>query len=244
MKSVKNKLSSKSGASMLLALVFLMFCMFVGGSVLAAATANGSRTARQKENQQAYLSQRSASLLLADLLKGDENSAMQLTIKDVVRADNTRKVTFMIHDDSEKSALQRMLYDFAVRKYALDHGLKLNEGVYEYVNFKFAGVTGVGYAPTDPPASGSVNVALTEGEKITDTLKTQYNISGYGDFELDYAVEIPAKEEGGTVTTQNSYMKLTMECYDAVGQPVTVNDVRTTTTIIRWDDPVIEKGGE
>lgn len=39
-------------------------------------------------------------------------------------------------------------------------------------------------------------------------------------------------------------MKLTMECYDAVGQPVTVNDVRTTTTIIRWDDPVIEKGGE
>ena len=90
MKSIKKKLSSNSGASMLLALVFLMFCMFVGGSVLAAASANGSRAARQKENQQAYLSQRSASLLLADLLKGDENSAMQLTLRMLSRAREER----------------------------------------------------------------------------------------------------------------------------------------------------------
>ena len=242
MKLIKKKLSSNSGASMLLALVFLMFCLFVGGSVLSAATANGSRAARQKEDQQAYLSQRSASLLLADLLKGDKDSAMQLTIKDVQQGDS-RKITFMIHEDSEKSALQRMLYDFAVRKYAAEKGLDLSKGNYVYVNFNFEEVTGVGYMPSNPAENGAISMELREDGKVTDTINANYTASGYGDFELDYAVKVSDNEQGATPEIQTSYVKLTMACYDAVGKPVTVNGVTTTTSIIRWDNPVVEKGG-
>ena len=53
---------------MLIAIVFMLFCVFIGGSVLAAATVNGSRLKKSVESEQAYLSQRSAALLIAEQL--------------------------------------------------------------------------------------------------------------------------------------------------------------------------------
>lgn len=233
MKKLKNKLSSKSGASMLLALVFLMFCMFVGGSVLAAATANGSRAARQKENQQAYLSQRSASLLLADLLKGDENSAMQLTIKDVTSS-TERTVTFTAHGKGPQSELQMMLYESEIAKYL--EPLNSDDYTPRYVNF------GTNYSYSGAPAtSGSITLSLTSGSTAIDTLVAQYDMGdpeNKDTFIIDYAVT----PEGGE--TQTSYARVLMKRYPSDPYEVTVNGVTTTTTIIRWDDPVIEKGGE
>ena len=40
MKRIKTKLHDRSGASIIIALVYLLICAFVGGTVLAAATAN------------------------------------------------------------------------------------------------------------------------------------------------------------------------------------------------------------
>ena len=176
MKSVKNKLSSKSGASMLLALVFLMFCMLVGGSVLSAATANGSRAARQKENQQAYLSQRSASLLLADMLKSTDEAAMQLTIKDVTSG-GTRTITFMAHGAGPQSEMQMLLYDIAVSDYISELGNA--EYTPGFVNFPN------NYSvPTGTIDSGTITVALNS-DKATGDVHAKYYIVG-NSFVIDY----------------------------------------------------------
>ena len=112
MQSIKRKLSSQSGGSMLLALVFLLFCLFVGGSVLASATANGGRVNDLKASQQEYLTQRSAMLLMADMLESNDGSDLQLTIKEEKISDGsteTVKVTFTIQDnDSAKSPLEKI----------------------------------------------------------------------------------------------------------------------------------------
>jgi len=65
MKKIK-KLHSTSGASLLIAMVFLLFCTCVGGAVLAAATANAGRVDALKYDQQEYLNERSAALLLKE----------------------------------------------------------------------------------------------------------------------------------------------------------------------------------
>ena len=65
---LSQKLQSKKGATLLIVIVFMMFCVFIGGSVLAAATANASRLKRSIATEQAYLSQRSAALLIAEQL--------------------------------------------------------------------------------------------------------------------------------------------------------------------------------
>ena len=92
MKQISRKLSSNSGASMILALVFMLFCMFVGGTVLAAASANGYRVAHLSDQQQ-YLDERSAAFLTAEELRLTRSnvSTHMLSINDVEQT--VQKVT-------------------------------------------------------------------------------------------------------------------------------------------------------
>lgn len=85
---IKEKLHSSKGASLIIALVFMLFCAMVGSAVLAAATANGGRVAALKSDQQEYLNQRSAATLLQDELQINKP---KLTVekKEVVRTTYT-----------------------------------------------------------------------------------------------------------------------------------------------------------
>ena len=80
MNLIKNKLQSKRGASLLIAMVFLVFAVFIGGSVLAAASANGYRI-EHLSDQQDYLNQRSAALLLAEKMELDTFANISLDAK-------------------------------------------------------------------------------------------------------------------------------------------------------------------
>lgn len=68
MNAFKRKLSSKSGASIMIALLFFLICAIVGGIVLTSATSNAGRTANLREEQQSYLSVSSAAKLVEDEL--------------------------------------------------------------------------------------------------------------------------------------------------------------------------------
>lgn len=68
MKNLFRKCRSKRGVSMIMAMLYMLVCAFVGGSVLAASTANASKVANL-QNQQAFLSQRSSVFLLTGQLK-------------------------------------------------------------------------------------------------------------------------------------------------------------------------------
>lgn len=58
MQSLKEKLHSAKGSSLLIVMVYFLLCLFVGGVVLTAATANGGRLAAMKADHQANYAQR------------------------------------------------------------------------------------------------------------------------------------------------------------------------------------------
>ncbi|MEG0115200.1 MAG: hypothetical protein RSA00_02125 [Hydrogenoanaerobacterium sp.] len=66
---IRRKLHSNMGASMPMALVFMMFSLAVAGVVLTAASANVGRTARIKHGQQDYFAVQSAARLMRDELQ-------------------------------------------------------------------------------------------------------------------------------------------------------------------------------
>lgn len=66
MKRAVEKLNSHRGASILLALVFVLACVMVGVSILSAAASNAGRTRSNHAEQQLYLSLSSALQLVSD----------------------------------------------------------------------------------------------------------------------------------------------------------------------------------
>lgn len=69
MEAMKNKFKSRRGASILLALLFLLVCMMVGASVVMAAASNAGKLDSNKTEQQKYLTLSSAVNLLVDELE-------------------------------------------------------------------------------------------------------------------------------------------------------------------------------
>ena len=87
MKQIKTKLRSRKGASMVIALVFMLFCACIGGVVLAAATANGGRLKGLSSDLQLSLREQSAVRILKNQLSGLDK--MNLSINYVTKAKYT-----------------------------------------------------------------------------------------------------------------------------------------------------------
>ena len=69
MNALKNKWRSRRGASVVLALLFLLVCMMVGSSVLMAAASNAGKIKSNREEQQKYLTLSSALELVGGKLE-------------------------------------------------------------------------------------------------------------------------------------------------------------------------------
>lgn len=193
MSNLQRKLRSRTGASMLLALVFLLFCSFIGGSVLVSATANAYRVAQVAE-QQDFLNQRSAALLLSDQLQLETGEMFRLLVlkeeKTYQQYDFTdEKVAKPIGDpveetviifqlttnDNEVTALQRLMLETTVWRYLLEDVAK-QDGAHEYKvviqNFwkegNAATEIGIGdfWYQYVPPTDDKVTLSKTEADKI------------------------------------------------------------------------------
>ena len=66
MSKIGAKLHSQNGASMVLALMFLLTCLMISAVILMAASANADRTAEQRQEQREYLAASSALALLQE----------------------------------------------------------------------------------------------------------------------------------------------------------------------------------
>lgn len=98
MKTLREKLHSQRGASILLALLFLLACMMVAASVLMAAVSNAGKIRSNYEEQQRYLALSSALRLVAGEIERAEYRGRydvdQWTEKiTVIEADGTETVT-------------------------------------------------------------------------------------------------------------------------------------------------------
>jgi hypothetical protein len=80
MSNLKEKLNSRQGASLMIALLFFLLCITTGTVILTAATASTGRISSQKQVQQDYLTVSSAARLVRDQLKGTTFTAETNTI--------------------------------------------------------------------------------------------------------------------------------------------------------------------
>ena len=236
MLSIKQKLHEKRGASMVLAMIFLLFCSFIGGSILAAATANGSRIEHQTKDQQAYYSQRSAMFLMADMLTGEDGKGLQLIITERVVANQgeppIRTITFTSPSITSTegnmlpaSCLQKLLFETVVENYPR------NGATPDFSYFDWISPVAYSFAPE------SGEIQIEDGlSGVGDELLTAYYSINTTD---DYRVTIDFGP--------GSYTILTMDSTIGRGTPkvVTVGETSTTTTttIIHWSLPNIQKGG-
>lgn len=164
---ILHKLRSNSGASLILALVFMLVCMFIGGSVLAAASANGYRVAHLSDQQQ-YLDERSAALLTAEELRANLGAASthMLVINDVtytvqkVKVGNggvvtpdgdpttSRSITFEAPRNILMTPFQRLMYETAVLRYISENELDSTVQI-QFKNFHYRDIYDPSYDPDD-----------------------------------------------------------------------------------------------
>jgi type II secretory pathway pseudopilin PulG len=139
MNKIQQKLRSRVGASMILAMVFMLFCSFIGGTVLASATANAQRVAQMAE-QQDFLLERSAALLATDQLQLDSGKYLRLTVVDqdrtlqaiIMNPNGTytpaavapikdRVITFTVSTNTSLTQMHRLMLECTVWRYLREH---------------------------------------------------------------------------------------------------------------------------
>ena len=160
MKHLTRKLHSNRGSSMILALVFLMFCIFVGGSVLAVATANSARIQHQTESEQQFLRQRSAVRLMQEGMTQGEQPTIRLSVHIITTTTQKVKIlngggleyigtpTSSLHftfsgpvTNEKKPAAQRLVYESAIYR-VLDMYNYVASDTMAFTNLEFLSLDG------------------------------------------------------------------------------------------------------
>ena len=216
---MKHRLKNETGSAMVLALLFLLFCTLTGSALLASAAANGARSARQAQSQAEFLACRSGLLVIKGELT--EAGLPQLTIRDVTvreKKQSRRTVTYILQNCGD-SMFSAYLISRAVSQYEAEKGApdeRIREG------FPFPAET------AEEPAR-----ELTMewgGDSVLCGLCTVSD-------DLTLTVELGGEE---------TRLHLRMAAVTGTGAPVklSANGVTTTTktTVVRWENPVIEKG--
>lgn len=218
MNLIKNKLHSKRGASLMIALVFLIFAVFIGGSVLAAASANGYRI-EHLSDQQDYLNQRSAALLLAEEMDIDLFSNISLdanfiiTTRDPVKMhisgreypDTSRSQTvdyslvFEAKANGDMDTMTRVMFETAVLRYLEENkntlmDMDFDQSKITLKGFSYNGtpITSISqfWTANDESCSGTIQIYGTRnGETENFTEYTaRYTCAG-GDQAYDFVVD-------------------------------------------------------
>lgn len=255
MNLIKRKLRSQSGASMLIAMVFMMFCVFIGGSVLVSATANAYRVAHLNE-QQDFLNQRSAALLLSDRLQLEKGQQFRLHVVDAYRTTKEvnvgnggvvtetgtkaeeRVITFqLITNDRDVTEMQRLMLETTVWRYLREKAVD-EKCIVEIIGFgKNADNTNIAltnfwytYAGAGVDANGKVQISSTTEEPV----KGSMNVTGTAD-----NVTLPgytanfSSGKGEELYDFHvdfgdlSQLRLTMDAFSGTSDPITVDSPAT-----------------
>lgn len=247
MSKLQRKLRSRTGASMLLALVFLLFCSFIGGSVLVSATANAYRVAQVAE-QQDFLNQRSAALLLGDELQLEPGQQFRLSVVDAYRttkevtvgnggtvqetgnAVTERIITFQLTtNDTDVTEMQRLMLEATVWRYLRENAAD-EEKATKVELIGFPGASGLGdfwFAYSGVSVTGNtVSVSSTDNTPIkgamtvTGSASTVAMPSYTANFSSGKGTELyDFHVDFGDL----SQLRLTMNAFSGTSDPITVN---------------------
>ncbi len=263
MTNMIRKLRSRAGVSMIMALVFLLFCSFVGGAVLVSASSNAYRV-NQATEQQDFLTQRSIAMVISDQLQLNDEDSLTLEVIDTQEPDSAdaekaiRNVSFRVVttlDATQFSALHRLMIEATARRYLLNTPSADN---ISNCNVTFSGMPGIDditakysdgtlsstpaflFSPASPDKlEGSMTVAPSNAtESFTFEPVTFHFSSGDGDELYDFFLWSEDASVGTSEdTTANKQIMITINAFYGV-------NAAGNQTTIRWYDPLIENGGD
>ena len=259
MNKIKHKLQSKQGASLLIAMVYLIFAVFIGGSVLAAASANGYRI-EHLSDQQDYLDQRSAAMLLADEMKSSDYASISLdarfnTItrqKIIIKENNdiinvgdpwdTYTLTFKANSNGKMDALSRVMFESAVLRYlsvtdtSQVDTITFQNFVYDDGSADGQTITGLSdfwtISTDNDLCAGTIHVTGTKGGNTFADYTARYR-SGMGDELYDFIVDFGDFSQ--LTVTMNGYSSLRFQQGTATYENSTMvgGDEHTTKVITK-----------
>ncbi len=227
---VRAKLRSSSGASMLIALSFLLLCLTVGAVVLTAASSNAGRMAHAQSSQQAYLTVSSAAGLLRDELDGLTFTAGEW--RSVDSYDGGVSVGAITPQVSPAGGLNELAGTFARQIFEADT---------VYLSPKFPLSDGASLS-VEAPGFERVGAVLSIAGDYTLTLKLSLT-SDPGMYPL--TLTMPAVIQDSTADDVSYYNITVIEDVEGVPTEVTytyqiTTSTRTVTAV--WGSGIISKG--
>lgn len=226
MRRARSKLHSPSGASMVLALLFLLFSTMIGAVILTAASANAGRVSQDRTRQQGYLTVSSAARLIRGELKGRKFTGIESYEFDEGTGLSDTDVHFTHSSARPLSALAggkaeqvfRLFTDYAPRSYT---------------------------EPEPTQLTVQADHSVFEGLTATLSMDHDYTITvvfpGTTVGEYPLTLVFPPQVSDITTTTVTTY-SVTEE---VDGAPTDVTYQKTTcirTVTVTWDTGLISKG--
>lgn len=249
MKELHKKLRSRAGASMLLALVFMLFCTFIGSSVLASATANAQRVAQMAE-QQDFLLERSAALLVSDQLQLDSGDYLRLTVVDqrrniqAVTVGNggvvtiipgkvmeDRVITFQVNATADLTDMHRLMLESAVWRYLRENAAGETPTV-EIQNFPDSITSTSQFLFSDPISGADPDNYIIEGSlTVTCSNLSGTTVSGIPTYTANFSIGRDTNAYDFFVDFgANSQLKMTMNAFSGTNSPITIKNPATEDT--------------
>lgn len=198
MRRLCQKLKSESGASFVLALLFMLICLMVGASILMAASANAGKVRSNQREQQAYMILSSALELVADDLTSKpyyaefEYAVAEETVLSGVTV-TTHTFTCLTGDDNGTydCKLSGILKPCLNALFA-QNMFQRNEspGTYTTVN-EFKMKSGSGVVPTEPTGSGGHFTVTAPIEALKD-----FTVTIDWKLETNYSLYLTARITG------------------------------------------------
>lgn len=225
MRTVNRKLNGDTGASLLLALLFLLLCLTVGAVILTAASANVGRYTHERTQQQAYLTASSAANLIRQRLSGLEFSAGEQEVTDEGSVADSLLPSHFSSTDAFPGIVNNM-----ARQVFLDQTIYLPPS---------------GALPVAVPLTITPDEAELEGVYAQISMDDHYNLtisfSLSGSLPCPLVLTLPADVEDHTVSEVTTYE--TTEDVDGVPTQVTHSMTTATRTVtVTWSGGIIVKG--
>lgn len=218
MTPITKKIRSASGSSMPLALLFLLFCLAVGGVVLTAASANAGRTARLKVEQQDYLAVQSAARLMRDeLQKLKFTGSYTVTTTETPVLDNQGNP--VKGPDGKPTGETKTEITTSAKSGSLGQAQ-----FKELLDKNFANL----YIEGIQPPSHDLTITAAGMPDVKATLAVG----------SDYSITVTLKRK------ENDSNPMTLRLTQSVASPISIaGNVTTYTTAVTYPDAVITKGG-
>lgn len=192
--AIKQKLNSRSGVTVVLALFLLLICAFAGSAAITAAGENVGRYQKNRDYQQQYLSITSAADLLREKLDGTVTGKLESG------SFKTEPLSGIFEVMNKGSGIENAR--------AIDNMLKIaacNEGIEGIIEEKPADPADLSFEMSvdDDDRFGTVVVTISYPKNVakshTNTMQVKLSLGEYN-ISFDVSVEVGANESSVTLT--------------------------------------------